>query len=230
MYLFLQTQTTVRPDDWDYSTEELFTWPRLVQLAWLHMDSRANLLEEGCDVIQPEGFDIPHDAVELHGITTMQAVTNGSRLVDVLIDLAEVIDESKIVVAHDVDFHSTVLFAEYKRENIPTAFDRKPKVCTLRESSELRETKINDSQADNPSEDDSQADNSGEDGSQADESQGDPDTNNEASKVRPGSIAELHNVLFEEQIEDNQDAANNVRACAKCFFELRRRGVVNAMF
>jgi DNA polymerase-3 subunit epsilon len=39
-------------------------------------------------------------------------------------------------------------------------------------------------------------------------------------------LAELHQHLFDADFPDAHDAAADVRACAVCFFELQRRGVV----
>lgn len=39
-------------------------------------------------------------------------------------------------------------------------------------------------------------------------------------------LCELHTVLFNSSFEGAHDAMNDVRACAKCFFELRRKGVL----
>jgi len=40
------------------------------------------------------------------------------------------------------------------------------------------------------------------------------------------SLTELHNHLFGADFDSAHDATADVRACAKCFFELKRRGVV----
>jgi DNA polymerase III subunit epsilon len=41
-------------------------------------------------------------------------------------------------------------------------------------------------------------------------------------------LEELYQRLFDEQPEDAHDAASDVAACSRCFFELRRRGIVPA--
>jgi DNA polymerase III subunit epsilon len=39
-------------------------------------------------------------------------------------------------------------------------------------------------------------------------------------------LEELHQKLFNEDFEDQHTALADVRACARCFFELRRRGIL----
>lgn len=41
------------------------------------------------------------------------------------------------------------------------------------------------------------------------------------------SLMELHELLFGIQFEDAHDALVDVKACAKCFFELKKRNVIN---
>ncbi|MDD5226718.1 MAG: 3'-5' exonuclease [Candidatus Omnitrophica bacterium] len=41
-------------------------------------------------------------------------------------------------------------------------------------------------------------------------------------------LSELHIKLFEVDFEDQHNAASDVLCCAKCFFELRRRGIICA--
>lgn len=39
-------------------------------------------------------------------------------------------------------------------------------------------------------------------------------------------LSELHIKLFDSDFEDQHNAASDVRCCAKCFFELRRRSII----
>lgn len=41
------------------------------------------------------------------------------------------------------------------------------------------------------------------------------------------NLAELHQFLFQESFSDAHDALIDVQACARCFFEMKRRGFIN---
>ncbi|MCX6795771.1 MAG: 3'-5' exonuclease [Candidatus Falkowbacteria bacterium] len=41
------------------------------------------------------------------------------------------------------------------------------------------------------------------------------------------NLAELHQFLFQENFSDAHDALVDVKACARCFFEMKRRGIIN---
>lgn len=45
-------------------------------------------------------------------------------------------------------------------------------------------------------------------------------------KYKWPTLSELYYILFETQFEDAHDAEQDVEACAKCFFELKRKGVI----
>ena len=40
------------------------------------------------------------------------------------------------------------------------------------------------------------------------------------------TLAELHWALFNTEVLEQHDAAADVATCSKCFFELKRRGVI----
>jgi DNA polymerase III epsilon subunit-like protein len=40
------------------------------------------------------------------------------------------------------------------------------------------------------------------------------------------TLAELHHILFGLPVSDSHTALNDARACMRCFFELRRRGIL----
>src|SRR5262249_4256634 len=77
MYLFLDTETTGVPRDWNAPAFDLANWPRVVQLGWLQCD-RQGKPQKSCQyLIKPVGFKIPADVVRIHGITTERALNEG---------------------------------------------------------------------------------------------------------------------------------------------------------
>jgi hypothetical protein len=40
-------------------------------------------------------------------------------------------------------------------------------------------------------------------------------------------LSELHMKLFDEDFEEAHDASVDITACAKCFWELKRKGIIN---
>ncbi len=77
MYLIFDTETTGLPKRWNAPVTEVDNWPRCVQLAWQLHDRMGNLIEQQDFLIQPEGYDIPYDAEQIHGISTELATNDG---------------------------------------------------------------------------------------------------------------------------------------------------------
>jgi len=74
MYLFFDTETTGIPANYRAPVSDSDNWPSLVQVAWLLADEEAN--EIGCAqyLLKPDGFTLPAEATEIHGITTATAL------------------------------------------------------------------------------------------------------------------------------------------------------------
>ena len=73
MYLIFDTETTGLPKRWDAPVSDTDNWPRCVQIAWQLHAADGSMLEQYDALVQPEGFNIPYDAEQIHGISTALA-------------------------------------------------------------------------------------------------------------------------------------------------------------
>ena len=137
MYLFFDIETTGLPGARNASIKDLDNWPRIVQLACLQYDNNQNLVSEENHIIKPEGFTIPRDAVRVHGITTEKALELGINLETTLQKFAELISESEIIIAHNIDFDAKIIGAEFLRAGINTVLFNKQRFCTMKTTTEL---------------------------------------------------------------------------------------------
>ncbi len=137
MYLFFDTETTGLPNNYNAPIEDLNNWPRLVQLAWVIYDENAEQKIGANYIIQPEGFIIPEQASRVHGITTERANEEGRPLIKVLEEFAGVVGDSKLLIAHNMDFDEKIIGAEFLRKNISHDLFNTPRFCTMRESTDF---------------------------------------------------------------------------------------------
>jgi DNA polymerase-3 subunit epsilon len=79
MYLFFDTETTGRPKDYKAPISDVDNWPRLVQLGYLIYDETGDQLSQGEFIVRPDGFLIPEEASNIHGITNEIANSRGLR-------------------------------------------------------------------------------------------------------------------------------------------------------
>lgn len=189
MYLFFDTETTGLPRDWHAPVDNLENWPRMIQLAWLLYDDTGREVRRYENIIRPDGFEIPLEASNVHGITTERALSCGVGLDDALREFAEVLSGSRTLVAHNIGFDEKIAGAEFLRAGIASRMFEIPKICTMHSSTDFCQL--------------------------------------------PGkygykwpNLTELHKILFGRGFSGAHDALADVVACADCFFELRKRGII----
>jgi DNA polymerase III epsilon subunit-like protein len=135
MYLFFDTETTGLPRNYDAPASQVANWPRLVQLAWLLADGHGGELKRHASLIRPDGFEIPRDAVRVHGISTQVARERGAGIGQVLRAFEEDLAAADLVVAHNASYDAGVLGAEYFRAGRKESpISSKALVCTMRSS------------------------------------------------------------------------------------------------
>jgi len=130
-YLIFDTETTGLPVDWKAPISNLDNWPRLVQIAWFHCDNSGNILTDSNYTVKPQGFTIPEDAIEVHGISTEMATSEGIDLKTVLIEFSKAISQSNFLVAHNLNFDEKIVGAEFLRVNVNNQLSMIPKICTM---------------------------------------------------------------------------------------------------
>lgn len=189
MYLFFDTETTGLPKDWKAPVTNFNNWPRMVQLAWLEYDMDGKLLSENNYIVKPEGYSIPINMVNIHGISTERALKEGIELNTVLTKFSEMINKSKFLVAHNMKFDEKIAGAEFLRKGMVNLIPKKPRICTMETATDF--CKI--------------------DGHYG---------------YKWPKLSELHYKLFSESYDEAHNALADIKITAKCFWEMKKRGVI----
>ena len=134
MYLFFDTETTGLPRNWKAPVTDTDNWPRMIQLAWVEADFMGQIQAEHNYIIKPEGFVIPVEASNVHGITTEKAIAEGRDLHEILQIFAQSIAKNELIIAHNIAFDEKIAGAEFIRENIDHELFAKPQLCTMQKS------------------------------------------------------------------------------------------------
>lgn len=203
-YLFFDTETTGLPDDENEPASNIDNWPRLVQLAWILTDENGECLSSNSEIIQPEGFSIPIEAVGVHGITTEKALNKGEPLKKVIDSFLRDVRVAKYLVGHNVSFDQNVVGAELHRLGIKDEVSTAHSICTMKETVDLCAIKKYWDDDDIPE----------LYGEEIDDEYDYP------------SLRDLYWELFEDEFDDAHDAMADTTACMKCFFELKKRGEI----
>ena len=133
MTLMVDTETTGLALDNDIPcSERPENWPRMVRLSWLVVDADGAIVRDGDLIVRPEGFVIPPEVVEIHGITTERALREGIRLEDALRLFEADADQCRLLVGHNIVFDRNVIGAECRRLGRRDMLHGMPTACTMK--------------------------------------------------------------------------------------------------
>lgn len=136
MFLIFDTETTGLPKRDNAPVSEVDNWPRVVQIAWQLHDETGELTGNHNVIIRPDGFEIPYSAEKVHGISTERAKTEGIPLDEALALFKHSLDQTKVLVGHNIRFDMNALGAEFIRIGIESSFLELKQVCTMRSSTD----------------------------------------------------------------------------------------------
>lgn len=137
MYLIFDTETTGLPKRWDAPITDTDNWPRCIQIAWQLHDDMGNLVESQDYLVQPDGFNIPYDAEQIHGISTELAKQNGISLAEVLEKFNIAMSKTKFIVGQNVGFDVNIMGAEFHRMQVENTLQDLPVLDTCTEETAL---------------------------------------------------------------------------------------------
>ncbi|MCF6296828.1 MAG: PHP domain-containing protein, partial [Flavobacteriaceae bacterium] len=134
MYLIFDTETTGLPKKWNAPITDTNNWPRCIQIAWQLHNEMGELVECQDFLIKPEGFNIPYDAEQIHGISTQLAAEKGISLAEGLKLFNEALAKTKFVVGQNVKFDLNIMGCEFHRLEVATELNNLPILDTCTEN------------------------------------------------------------------------------------------------
>jgi DNA polymerase III epsilon subunit-like protein len=129
--LFFDTETTGLPKSRNARNHDVDNWPRLVQLSWLlkgHDGPREADLSTDKMVVRnrlviPWGFQIPPEAMNIHGITNTMASEDGISIQEALYEFLVAVEMADLLIGHGVYFDKSVVGAELIRLGMESAYE-----------------------------------------------------------------------------------------------------------
>lgn len=129
MYLFYDTETNGLPRGGQQ--------PRIIQLAFILMDENFEILESYCQLIKPDGWEIPNDKFWIdNGYSTETNIKNGIPIKDALINLVTNIERCTTMIAHNMAFDIPVIINEMQLSGI-SSVNKPLKLCTMKSTTEF---------------------------------------------------------------------------------------------
>ena len=133
MYLIFDTETTGLPKRWDAPLTDSDNWPRCIQIAWQIHNVKGEVVSHEDYLVQPDGFTIPFDSEQVHGISTALAEHQGIPMSEVLEKFKRALAQADYIVGHNVSFDRNIMGAEFLRMNMPDLLEEKAVIDTCTE-------------------------------------------------------------------------------------------------
>lgn len=197
MILFVDTETTGLPLDYSAPPSATSMWPRLVEISWLLYDEDGNEVESASYIIFPSGFRIPEEATLKHGISDDRARSEGVPLEYVLRKFYGALCRAELLVGHNIGYDVAIIAAEFYRLTIPRGAIKR--LLGHPTTCTMRSST---------------------------EFCALPKSFPGGGEYKWPKLEELHEKLFGEVFTGSHRAAADVAATARCYFELRRQGIV----
>ena len=191
MFLIFDTETTGLPRSYNAPLTDFENWPRMVQVAWQLHDGSGNLISSNSIIVKPEGYTIPFNAVQIHGITNERALEEGQDLKAVLQEFIEAVNQTKYLCGHNIEFDNNIIGAELLRCGLENVLAAMPFIDTKND--------------------------------QTTEYCAIP--GGRGGKFKWPTLTELYTKLFNSKFDEAHNAAFDVLATGKVFFEIIKRGI-----
>ncbi len=134
MYLIFDTETTGLPKNFNLPYTDTENWPRCIQIAWQLHDKNGKLIEAKDFLIHPDGFNIPFQSEEIHGISTLLAEKEGITLSEMLVEFNKVLEKTQFIVGQNIGFDINVMGSEFVRMGMDTPMHDLPLLDTCTET------------------------------------------------------------------------------------------------
>ena len=195
MFLIFDTETTGLPRNYNAPLTDFDNWPRMVQVAWQLHDAQGNLLNSNSIIIKPEGYTIPFNSIQVHGITNERAIEEGQDLRAVLQEFINVVNQAKYLCGHNIEFDNNIIGAELLRCGLENSLASKSFIDTKNdETTEYCAI-----------------------------------PGGRGGKFKWPTLTELYAKLFNASFEEAHNAAFDVLATGRVFFEIIKRGITKVI-
>lgn len=134
MYLIFDISANGKPKSWKAPASDVFNWPRLTHLAWLHYNEDRELIAKSNDIIQPNNWKIKAEFEKKYQLTEERAIEEGVPAKEALERFRDEIPKAKYVIAHNMNFSESVLTAEFTRHAMSHKLGTADKYCLMQEA------------------------------------------------------------------------------------------------
>lgn len=130
--IIFDTETTGLPKDKTLPPQyKKDNWPDLVSICWRVYEGGV-CISNKYHVIKPDGWKIPAESSQIHGITHAYATEHGTALSDIMVRFLSDVHTSHRVIAHNISFDKQVIFHSmfWRLGMYECSWDSLSEICT----------------------------------------------------------------------------------------------------
>lgn len=136
--LFIDTEASGLPKNWNLPYNTPGNWPFCVQIAWLIYTKEGKKIKAENHYIKNDDFTIAGSAIKIHGITKEFLNGKGEYRKDVLKLLTDDVNKyTPLVAGHFMQFDLHMLGADFFREGMVDPIKKEATFCTMLGSTSL---------------------------------------------------------------------------------------------
>lgn len=136
--LFIDTETSGLPKNWDLPYSAKGNWPHAVQFSWTIYTTDGRLIKQENHYINDQDFNVTPESVQVHGITRDFLDRNGEPRLRVMQLLsADLSAFDPVVIGHFIELDIHLAGAEYYRAGMENTIQQYPCYCTMQATRHL---------------------------------------------------------------------------------------------
>ncbi len=136
--LFIDTEASGLPKNWNLPYDSNNNWPYCVQIAWCIYSKDGREIKSENHYVKNDDFTIADSATKIHGITRTLLQSKGECRKEILQRFCEDLEGYQpLVVGHFMQFDLHMLGADFFRESTENPLKKVCTFCTMRGSTHL---------------------------------------------------------------------------------------------
>jgi DNA polymerase-3 subunit epsilon len=136
--LFIDTEASGLPQNWDLPYSADANWPHAVQISWVIYKKDKSVVKQQDHYLISDGVTITPQALEIHGLTNQFLAEHGKPRHEVLQLLtADLLQYQPLIIGHFVRLDYHLLGAAYHRSAMANPLHTLPIFCTMTASRDL---------------------------------------------------------------------------------------------
>ncbi|WP_423146062.1 exonuclease domain-containing protein [Rubrolithibacter danxiaensis] len=136
--LFIDTEASGAPANWNTPFFKEEEWPHIVQIAWIVYDKAKHEIKAANYYICDNDFQIEPAAYKIHGLTKSFLAENGERRKEVIKQLSQDLKKYKpLVIGHFLELDTALINVEYYRTGQKNQLKELPVFCTMQATKHL---------------------------------------------------------------------------------------------